>query len=105
MNKDAIISDLQTKHFEVFEVADENSPFGLVIVRKLSKLEYRRWKEQRDDDGRKHLADEFVAATCIVYPDAVATQQLIDNYPVFASSVLGEVFKISGAVNLSAKKL
>ena len=103
--KQAIVDGLKEKHGRIFEVEDEDSDYGLVIVRPLTKLEYRRVKEQRDDDTRKHMVDEFVAMTSIVYPDAMGAQRLIDQFPVFAASVTGEVLKISGAENLHAKKL
>jgi|WetSurMetagenome_2_1015567.scaffolds.fasta_scaffold99636_2 hypothetical protein len=103
--KKAIIDGLKEKYGRIFELSDEDSDYGLVIVRPLTKLEYRKLKEQRDDDTRKHMADEFVAQTAIVYPDAIGAQRLIDQFPVFAASVMVAVLKVSGSEDLRSKKL
>jgi hypothetical protein len=103
--KQALLEKLKTEHGRVFELTNEDSVYGLVVVRPLTKLEYRAFKRDRDDENLKPTTDETYALKVIVYPPAAAAQKVLDDYPVFASSVLGEVLKISGAENLHAKKL
>ena len=103
--KSALLEQLRMKHGHVYQAAGEDSEYGLIVFRRLSKLEYRQLKADRDDENLKLLVDEKYSAKVVVYPDAPTFQQLIDEYPLIAANVLAECFKVSGGGKLEGKAL
>ena len=100
--KEALLAKLRAEHGTVFEVEDED--FGLVVFRRPTKLEFRTFKSDRDDDSKKVVADEIFAAKVVVYPESAAFTALLDKFPVLATNVAGEAMKKAGGGKLDAKK-
>ena len=103
--KDALLEQLRMKYGKVYQAADDDSEYGLIVFRRLSKLEYRQLKADRDDESLRVLVDEKYSAKVVVYPEPVRFQQLIDEYPLIAANVLAECFKVSGGGKLEGKAL
>ena len=101
--KDALLEELRAKHGKILIVEDED--FGLVVFRRPTKLEFRAFKSDRDDDGRKAVADETFAAKLVLHPSSSEFNTLLDTFPVLATNIAGQAMAAAGGSKLEVKKL
>ena len=83
---------------------EDPEEFGLVIFRRPTKLELRAFKADRDDDDRKVVADEVLAAKLVLHPDPAGFSALLDSYPVLATNISAQAVKLAGGGKLDVKK-
>lgn len=100
---DKLEADLKAKYGQVFRYEAEGLP--TIYFRKPSRLEYRAFKAARGDESKKFAADEILACACVVHPDRVAFESILDADPVLATSVSGKILESSGGASAEVKKL
>lgn len=78
-----------------------------VIFRKPSRVEFKRFIEKSQKDGKKADAIEELARTCIVVPEGIAAvDAMLDRFPALMTALVAEINTVaSGLPAEAAKKL
>lgn len=99
-----IIERLKAEGHEVYILTAEES--GLqVAVKKPGRAEYRRFKDQRVDPGKRTVATENLFLACLLHPSKEEFQKILADAPALADA-FGETIldKLGGAEEASVKK-
>jgi hypothetical protein len=100
MIDEAKLAELKEKHGDIFEVgAPLGEPEG-VYVRRLTRLEMRKYMKMREEQA--YLTHDSVAVWCTVYPDSAAFDAMLDKFPAYCIPVANAVLEKSG---LEAEKV
>jgi hypothetical protein len=93
------INDLKSKFGKVFEVhferEDEEGEVS-VFVRKPKKAEYDRFNREAMDEDRRPSAMANLTRDCVVYPDRVQFDALLEDLPGLTITVGDKLLRLAG---------
>lgn len=109
MLTDAEMMALKAQHgnklLKVTIPATEFDEETIVVLKRPPRAEYKRFRSMLHDD-QKADALETLGKSCVVYPDAVAFQAMLDERPALAEVVGGRAAEFAGLEGKAeAKKL
>ncbi len=103
MIDDAKIAELKAKHGELFAIElDEDE---IVVFRRPTRLEFRAYKSNSQDESKRAVADEILCKSVVVYPEGDACEALLDKLPAASLTLAKAIVEKSGGTQASAKKL
>jgi hypothetical protein len=74
------IQEFEQKHGKVAHCKAKSGAWEAVF-RKPTRPEYKRWRSQTANEATRADAQEILLTSCVVYPERVAFQALLDQYP------------------------
>ena len=96
------LDELRTKHGKLHIRAVDDTDF---VLRAPSRLEYRKWKADIQDERKKLDASELLLLPCIVYPEPQDFQAMLDERPALADTLGLQLLEIAGMTKAVEKKL
>jgi hypothetical protein len=99
-----ILDKLRTQYGEIFVASPGADSETEVVFRRASRADVRGYKSDKDHDTYKFVADERLDEACVIYPDRMGFQAVLDKYPFFAGPLAGQIMLASGGGEASAKK-
>lgn len=100
---EAKIEELRSKYGSLYVV--DLGDDGILAFRRPTRLEFRGYKQNRQDDSKRVVADEILVKAVVVYPDPEAVEALMDRLPALATNLQGEILEAAGGIRLEVKKL
>jgi hypothetical protein len=101
--KDKLL-DLKSRHgddIHLLSAAGEH-----VVATVPSSAQFQQFKDYAADDRKRTRALETLTRACVVYPDAIAMDVLLERRPGLATSFGSKLVELAGAVeDVEAKKL
>jgi hypothetical protein len=68
-----------------------------VVVTTPTRVKWRRFKDAISDDRKKSIAFEILLRDCVVYPDAVGLEAMLERKPGLAETFGAECAELAGA--------
>lgn len=75
-----------------------------VVVRVPSRLEFRKWKADCQDDRKRLDAAELLLLPCVVYPDVAELEQLFEDKPGLVDTFSLQLLELAGFSQAVEKK-
>lgn len=88
-----LMAELEKKHGEIVAVRTAAGPAAFRVFK---RQEYQRFNQMLVDDKKKHMALEFIALACCVYPDQPQFQAMVDRKPGIIASCANAVLEHGG---------
>ena len=98
---DEVVSALKDAHGELHQLEANGL---VVIVRKPSRGEYKRFMSEGADDRKRVNASENLVRTCVVWPERKVFDQMLEEFPGLAESYGFQVLEMAGAVEEASRK-
>jgi regulator of sirC expression with transglutaminase-like and TPR domain len=100
---DAVVQGLKDKNGEVYLLSAAGEH---VVATVPSSAQFQQFKDYAADDRKRTRALETLTRACVVYPDALAMDVLLERRPGLATSFGSKLVELAGAVeDVEAKKL
>lgn len=88
----ALLEQLRAQHGDVFELTEGGET---VVVKRPSRGDYRRFRQDRQDDKRRAMALETLFEACLVHPELDALEPVLDRKPALADVFGGRLLEIA----------
>ena len=95
------IDSLKSQHGEVYEL--ESTGYFL-YVRKPSRPEYQRFRDQMMDENRRGRSIELLLKAVVVSPDATGVEAMIDDRPGCVDTFGEMILEIAGSTRDAISK-
>lgn len=89
----AKMAELEKVHGEVVAVKTAAGPAAFRVFK---RQEYQRFNSMLVDDKKKHMALEYIALACCVYPSPEQFQAMVDRKPGIIASCANAVLEHGG---------
>lgn len=87
-------------------IGDDEQPDVRSFVVKSPGAEYKRFKRDILDEGKRPAAVENLVRACVVHPDAHTFTELLNRRPALADRLADKVMTLAGGdIEVSVKKL
>lgn len=104
-----IIDELKAQHGSAFHIHIPESKYdGAVdiVVKRPPRAEWKRFRAMLFDPEQKPNALETLAKVCVIYPDAAAFAELLNERPALAEKIGDQCTEVAGGGgSVEAKKL
>lgn len=75
-----------------------------VVVRRPTRIEWKRFQQQCQDESKQFSAGEFLLSSCVVHPSKEAFQAMIEDAPGLYNTFLKGLTAHAGATDKFEKK-
>lgn len=87
------MAELEAKHGEIVAVKTACGPAAFRVCK---RQEYQRFNSMLVDDKKKHMALEFLAVACCVFPSQEQFQSMLERKPGIIAACANAVLEHSG---------
>lgn len=91
---EAALAPLREKHGELIVLRKDGA---VAAFKRLSRMEYKRFRAQLFDDKKRPDALEAITNLCRVYPDQAAYDAMLDRQPALADAFGEQLLEVAGA--------
>lgn len=90
---EAELDALKAKHGRQLQLI--TTPEGEVVVRAPDRATWRMFKSMVSDDSKRELAAERLLHACLVHPDKVTLERMLDDAPALEDVLAGAVLELA----------
>ncbi len=104
--RQAIIDEqkLKNKRLYLFDVpADEQGRF--ILFRQANPSELTKFRQNANDDQLQYQKEEVLCLSCVVYPEMVAYNQLVQDFAGIPYTLANEIWRQARGGDSVAKKV